>query len=61
MTCGLGDDVLALGGINLRARGIGLDMKEPMGWVFELRDGRVARMRFYAQPSEALEAVGLST
>ena len=29
----LGDDVLALGGIKLRARGSGLDMKEPMGWV----------------------------
>src|SRR5918995_11732 len=55
----LGDDVLAIGGINLRARGSGLDMKEPMGWVFEFRDGRLARMRFYAQPAEALEAVGL--
>ena len=51
--------LLAIGGIDLRARGSGLDMKEPMGWVFEFRDGRVARMRFYAQPSEALEAVGL--
>jgi ketosteroid isomerase-like protein len=39
---------------------LGLDMKEPMGWVFEIRDGRLARMRFYAQRSEALEAVGLS-
>jgi ketosteroid isomerase-like protein len=55
----LGDDVLALGGIELRARGSGLDMTEPMGWVFEFRDGRVARMRFYASPAEALEAVGL--
>ena len=50
---------LAIGGIDLRARGSGLDMKEPMGWVFEFRDGRLARMRFYAQPAEALEAVGL--
>ena len=55
----LGDGVLAIGGIELRARGSGLDLKEPMGWVFEFRDGRVARMRFYAQPSEALEAAGL--
>ena len=30
-----------------------------MGWVFEFRDGRLARMRFYAQPADALEAVGL--
>jgi ketosteroid isomerase-like protein len=56
----LGDDVLAIGGLNMRARGSGLDMKEPMGWVFEISDRRVARMRFYAQPCEALEAVGLS-
>jgi ketosteroid isomerase-like protein len=55
----LGDEVLAIGGLNLRARGSGLDMKEPMGWVLEFRDGRVARMRFYARPAEALEAVGL--
>jgi hypothetical protein len=27
--------------------------------VFEARDGRVARMRFYAPPADALEAVGL--
>ena len=55
----LGDEVLAIGGINMRARGSGVDLKEPMGWVLEFRDGRVARMRFYAQPAEALEAVGL--
>ena len=55
----LGDDVLATGGISMRARGSGLDMKQPMGWVFDFRDGRVARMRFYASPAEALEAVGL--
>jgi ketosteroid isomerase-like protein len=56
----LGDDVLAIGGIEMRARGSGVDLKEPMGWVLEFRDGLLARMRFYAQPAEALEAVGLS-
>jgi ketosteroid isomerase-like protein len=56
----LGDAVLAIGGINLRARGSGLDLKEPMGWVVEFREGRVVRMQFYAQPAQALEAVGLS-
>jgi ketosteroid isomerase-like protein len=30
-----------------------------MAWVFEFRQGRVARMRFYAQPADALEVVGL--
>ena len=56
----LGDEVLAIGGIDLRARGSGIDLRQRMGWVLEFRDGRVARMRFYAQPEEALEAVGLS-
>ena len=35
-------------------------MDERLGWVYELRNGRVCRMLFYASPSEALEAVGLS-
>jgi hypothetical protein len=30
-----------------------------MGWVFELREGRVARIRFPDRPTEALNAVGL--
>ena len=34
-------------------------MNQPMGWVVEFRDGRVARMRFFATPAEALAAVGL--
>jgi ketosteroid isomerase-like protein len=55
----LADDVLAIGGISFRARGSGIDMKERMSWVFEFREGRVARMRFYAPPTDALEAVGL--
>ena len=56
-----GDDrVVALGGISFRARGRGIDMDERLGWVYELRNGRVCRMLFYASPSEALEAVGLS-
>jgi ketosteroid isomerase-like protein len=55
----LGDQVVAIGGIHMRARGSGLDMKESMGWVLEFRDGRLARMRFYAQPAEALKAMGL--
>jgi len=55
-----GDDrVVALGGISFRARGSGIDMDERLGWVYELRNGRVCRMLFYRSPSEALEAVGL--
>ena len=55
----LGDEVLALGGVRFRARGSGVEMEDPMGWVVELHEGRVARIRFYDRPAEALEAVGL--
>jgi ketosteroid isomerase-like protein len=30
-----------------------------LGWVWELEDGRVARMRDYFTHAEALEAAGL--
>jgi ketosteroid isomerase-like protein len=55
----LGDKVLGLGGVRFRARGSGVEMEERIGWVFELREGRVARIRFYDRPTEALEAAGL--
>jgi ketosteroid isomerase-like protein len=55
----LGDKVLALGGVRFRARGSGVEMNDPMGWVVELHEGRVARIRFYDGPTEALEAAGL--
>jgi len=58
----VGDDrVVALGGISFRPRGSEIDMTQRMGWVQEFRDGQLRRMRFYASPSEALEAVGLQT
>jgi ketosteroid isomerase-like protein len=55
----LGDAVLAIGGVDVRARGSGIDIKEPMGWVVEFREGRVARLRFYSPPGDARRAVGL--
>ena len=56
----VGDEqVVALGGMSFRARGSGVDMAEPMGWVYEFRSGQLRRMMFYGSPAEALEAVGL--
>ena len=31
----LGDEVLAIGGVHLQARGSGIDMRQRMGWVLE--------------------------
>jgi ketosteroid isomerase-like protein len=55
----LEDKVLALGGVCFRARRSGVELEDPMGWVFELREGRVAGIRFPDRPIEALSAVGL--
>ena len=52
--------VLALGSVRFRGRGSGVEIEQPMGWVFEFKDGKFSRMLFYETPAEALEAVGLS-
>jgi ketosteroid isomerase-like protein len=56
----LGDRVLALGAINLEGKASGIEIEQPMGWLFELRDGKLMRMFFYSSHAEALEAAGLS-
>ena len=56
----LGERVLALGSILLKGRASGVEIDQPMGWLFELRGGKLARLHFYSSHSEALEAAGLS-
>jgi ketosteroid isomerase-like protein len=55
----LADSVLILGSIRLQGKGSGIEMDQPMGWLLELEDGKLARMRFYSSHAEALEAAGL--
>jgi ketosteroid isomerase-like protein len=57
----LEDRVLILGSIHLQGKGSGIEMDQPMGWLFELEDGKLARMRFYSSHAEALEASGLES
>jgi ketosteroid isomerase-like protein len=54
----LGERVLALG--RVRARGGGIRIDNPTGWVWQMRDGRIASCRVYGSHEEALAAVGLS-
>src|SRR5213596_1933929 len=56
----LGDRVLALGSIGLQGKASGIEIEQPMGWLFELQGGKLARMFFYSSHAEALEAAGLS-
>jgi ketosteroid isomerase-like protein len=50
--------ILVLGRVVARGGGIILD--RPTGWVFQMRDGRVARLRVYGTHEEALDAAGLT-
>jgi ketosteroid isomerase-like protein len=50
----LGESVVALG--RVRARGGGMIIDQPTGWVFKMRAGRILRGRVYATKEEALEA-----
>ena len=50
----LGDSVVALG--RVRARGGGMIIDQPTGWVFKMRAGRILRGRVYGTQEEALEA-----
>ena len=55
----LEERVLALGSVHFQARGSGLEMEQAMGWLFEFKDGKFSRIRFFETPALALEAVGL--
>ena len=56
----LGDRVLALGVLHFRGKGSGVEMDQPVGNLWDIRDGKAASMNFYGSHAEALEAVGLS-
>jgi hypothetical protein len=48
--------------VRVVARGVGSDIEldtEP-GYVFDLRDGRIVRYRWFNKPREALEAAGIA-
>src|SRR5438270_916948 len=55
----LGDRVLALGAIGLQGKASHIEIEQPMGWLLELRGGKLIRMFFYSSHAEALEAAGL--
>jgi ketosteroid isomerase-like protein len=52
-----GDSVVVLGRIH--ARGGGMVIDRPTGWVWRMRDGKILSGRVYASHEEALKDVGL--
>jgi ketosteroid isomerase-like protein len=43
-----------------RHRGSTQEVKSAVSWVWTVRDGKIARVEFYADTAEALQAVGLA-
>ena len=54
-----GDTVLALGGIRTVERETRDDRETPIGWVIEVRDGKVASVRAYSSHTDAMAAARL--
>ena len=55
-----GDKVVAIVRQRGRSKTSGLPVDMSFGMIWTIRDGKQARMEMYADPAEALEAVGLS-
>jgi ketosteroid isomerase-like protein len=54
-----GDVVLVLGRLQGRSRGAGVPVESPVGAVWELRDGRIWRLRAYLDQDRSREVAGL--
>jgi ketosteroid isomerase-like protein len=55
-----GDLVAAVGRVRLRGRGSGVAFDTPVGWLFDIRDGKLSRLQTFTEDARsALAAVGL--
>ena len=54
-----GDSVVVLAEYRATARASGAEVASPWGWLFEVRDGKIARGRDFLDQRHALEAAGL--
>ena len=51
-----GDRVVLLGFIRARGRASGVELEQPVGWVFRFRDGKFWRVHTFLSHDEALAA-----
>ncbi|HWD11394.1 MAG TPA: nuclear transport factor 2 family protein [Solirubrobacteraceae bacterium] len=56
----LGDRVLALGRLRTRGRASGVPVDSPWAGIYDIRGGKVSRIRTYLDHDEALRAAGLA-
>jgi ketosteroid isomerase-like protein len=55
----LGESVLALGHLDLTARATGIEFSQEVGEVFDLRAGKIVRIRDFLTHAEAIAVAGL--
>ncbi len=55
----LGETVLVLGRLRARGEASGVNLEQPVAYVFEFDGGLARKVRAYLDPQVALEAVGL--
>jgi ketosteroid isomerase-like protein len=55
-----GEDVVVIAAIRAVGHGSGVPIDFRQGYVWTLRDGKAVRFRWFNDPAQALEAVGLS-
>lgn len=55
-----GEQIVGSGRFRARGRASGLELDEPFGVVGAARHGRLAFVRFFSDPADALAAAGLS-
>lgn len=55
-----GDSLLVLGGFQVRGRGSGVKLDQPVAWIYEFEQGKVRHMHVYRDRAEALRAIGLT-
>ena len=55
-----GDTIVGLGRIHARGRGSGIEFDQDVGWVFQIRDGKMLRLHTFLDREEALAAGGIS-
>jgi ketosteroid isomerase-like protein len=55
-----GESVVVLGRVHGCGKRSGVAIEAPAAWVCRQRDARMSYLRFYLDPSDALDAVGMS-
>ena len=54
----LGERGVGSGRFRARGRASGVELDVPLGWIGEVRNGKIVYARFFSDPAEALEAAG---